>query len=132
MSRHPFTRRHRVIKAIPPSLMTSDPPGGITACRSEGAKSMVRTSHAMTPGHITRLSGSAGTTEALHRLLFDTCEAIRILGRFPGGDERRSSAIDSGHVRAAMLATSFRESGERWIKAATEDVLTKTPSLWMP
>ncbi len=84
---------------------------------------MARASTATPPGQITKIGGLAGATEALHRMLFDHCEAVRILGRLAGEDARRTLAIESGRARAAELAASCRESGERRIEAATAGVL---------
>ena len=88
---------------------------------------MARASTATTPGHVTSNGGLASATEALHRMLFDSCEAVRILGRLPGEDERRSKAIESGRARVAELAARFRECGERWIEATTAGVLDAAP-----
>ena len=46
---------------------------------------MARASTPTPPGHITSDGGLAGATETLHRMLFDSCEAVRILDRLPGG-----------------------------------------------
>ncbi len=86
-----------------------------------------KASTATTPGYITSNSGLAGATEALHRMLFDCCETVLILGRLYGEDPRRSVAIESGRVRAAELAARCRESGERWIEATTAGVLDASP-----
>ncbi|MEJ7638696.1 MAG: hypothetical protein WKF75_12150 [Singulisphaera sp.] len=60
-------------------------------------------------------------------MLFDQCEAVRILGRLPGEDARRTAAIESGRARAAELAARTRESGERLIEATTAGVLDASP-----
>ncbi len=91
---------------------------------------MARASTATTPGHFPINGGLAGATGALHRMLFDSCEVVRILGRLPGEDARRTVAIESERARAAELAARCRESGERWIDATTAGVLDTTPPAW--
>ncbi len=88
---------------------------------------MARASTATPPGQVANDGGLGGATEALHRMLFDSCEVVRILGRLPGGDARRTVAIESERARAAELAARCRESGERWIEATTAGVLDASP-----
>ncbi len=88
---------------------------------------MAKASTATTPVHITSDGGLAGATEALHGMLFASCEAVRILGRLSGEDPRRSASIESGRARAAELAARCRESEERWIEATTAGVLDEFP-----
>ena len=46
---------------------------------------IARASPPAPPGHITSDGGPAGATETLHRMLFDPCEAVRVLDRLTGG-----------------------------------------------
>lgn len=89
---------------------------------------MARASTATPPGPFTKIGGLAGATEALRRMLFDTCQAVRIPGRLPGEDARRSVAIGTGRAWAAELTARCRESGKRLIEATTAGVLDATPS----
>jgi hypothetical protein len=88
---------------------------------------MARAWTATTPGHFTSDGGLAGATKALHRMLFDSCEVVRVLGRLPGEDARRTVAIESERARAAELATRCRENWERWILATMAGVLDSSP-----
>ena len=84
---------------------------------------MARASTAALLGQNAMFRGQAGTTEALHRMLYDRCEAVRLLGRLTGEYARRSLAIVSGRARAAELADKCRRSGNPLIACTEAEVL---------